>query len=348
VTITGLAKTPPATTALGDERPFSGLRPIRPVVWWAAAGAAFVVLQVGIYAAWFISGDARPQTMGADDMDSGAKVVAWLVQLASSGALVGAVIYCVRRWRREGAMPWDAMLAVGWLSVYWQEVTCNYLRPIFLYNSYAVNLGSWYANVPGWVSPHAEKLPEPLLLSAPVYGYWFIICSSLFCAMARRAKRRWPDIGRLGLFGLGVAVLGVMDLVLELIFIRTGMFAYAGVIRELSIWGGETYQFPIYEPLLIGSVCSLMGLLRYCRDDHGHSAIERGAETITTRRRASLVRTLAFVGVANVVFGLFNAGYVWISLYVDPAPKYPSYLTNGMCGPGTDTPCPGPGVPIIR
>ena len=346
MTLVRPAAAPTATVPNGDAALLAPARPTRPVVWWAAAGAGFLVLQLCVYGAWIVSGDAYRQPMGPDTMDAGAKAVAWIVQLASFSALLGAIAYCARRWRREGSMPWDAMLALGWLSVYWQEVTCNYLRPIFLYNSYAVNFGSWFGHIPGWISPHARNLPEPLLLSGPVYGYWFIINSIAFCAVARRARRHWPAIGRVGLFGIGVLVLGALDLVLECIFIRTGMFAYGGVIRELSIWGGKTYQFPLYEPVLIGAVCSLVGLLRLGRDDKGLSAIERGAEKITVPRRASVVRTLAFVGFANVVFGVFNAGYVWISLYVDPMPRYPSYLVNGMCGPGTDVACPGPGVPV--
>ncbi len=321
----------------------------------AVVGAAFVVLQIWVYGAWIFSGDAHSQSMGSDQMDTGAKVVAWLVQLASSTALVVAIVYCARRWRREGRMPWDAMLAVAWLSAYWQEVTCNYLRPMFLYNSYSVNLGSWYGHIPGWISPNARNLPEPLLMAGPVYGYWFILCAAIFCAIARRIHRRRPQTGGWALFGIGVVVLGLMDLLLELIFIRTGMFAYSGVIRSLSLWGGKTYQFPLYEPVLIGVLCTTMGLLRYYRDDRGFSAIERGSESIrpfgspsssASSKWVSMVRTLALVGLVNVMFGAFNLFYVWTSLYVDEFPAYPSYLINEMCGPGTGIDCPAPGVPI--
>ena len=318
-----------------------------PVVWWAAVGAAFVVLQVWVYGAWFLSGDAYRQPMGPDQMSTGSKTVAWLLQGASTGALVVVVVYLVRRSRREGALTWDAYIAVGFLSVFWQDTLCNFLRPTFLYNSYLVNLGSWYPHVPGWVAPHFRNQPEPFLLTGPLYGWYFVLFAVAFCGMARLARRRWPNIGRLGLFGLGVAALFILDMVIEMVFLRAGLFAYSGAIRSLSIWGGETYQYPLYEGIFAGSVTSLVGLLRLTRDDRGRSAIERGVERVGgSARRVTALRMLAWVGLANVCLLWVNGSYAVISIYVDPTPRYPSYMTNGLCGEGTDIACPAPGVPI--
>ncbi|HZQ77937.1 MAG TPA: spirocyclase AveC family protein [Acidimicrobiia bacterium] len=320
----------------------------RPVVWWGAVGAGFLALQLYVAAAWILAGDAYKQPMGPDRMDAGAKVLAWILQGASTGALVAVVVYCARRWRRERRMPWDAMLGIGFLCVFWQDTMCNWLRPIFFYNSYMVNLGAWNAHVPGWISPHARNIPEPLLLSGPIYGWWFVVFAAAFCAMARRARRRWPGISKIGLFGLGVVLLGIMDMVLECTFIRGGLFAYSGVIRSVSIWGGKTYQYPMYEAVIVGVFCSIVGLLRLGRDDKGLSVIERGADTIkvSTKGQAA-IRTLCFIALSNVMFVVLNVVYVWIGLYVDPTPKYPSYLSNGLCGPTTDVVCPAPGVPIV-
>src|SRR5581483_8007182 len=109
----------------------AGIRPSRPVVWWAAIGAAFVVFQVWLYGTWFFSGDAYRQPMGSDPMGSGSKLTAWLLQGASTGALLVVVVYLFRRSRREGALTWDAYIAIGFLSVFWQDTLCNYLRPTF-------------------------------------------------------------------------------------------------------------------------------------------------------------------------------------------------------------------------
>ena len=317
-----------------------------PVVWWAAVGAGFVVLQVWVYASWFLSGDAYRQPMGPDPMSTGSKAVAWLLQGLSTGALVVVVFYLVRRSRRERALTWDAYIAIGFLSVFWQDTLCNYLRPTFIYNSYLVNLGSWYPHVPGWVAPNFRNIPEPFLLTGPLYGWYFVLFAVAFCGMARLARRRWPGIGLLGLFGLGVGALFLLDMVIEMVFLRAGLFAYSGAIRELSIWGGKTYQYPLYEGIFAGSVTSLVGLLRFTRDDRGRSAIERGVDNVASGRRVTTLRALAWIGLANVCLLWVNGSYAYISLYVDPTPRYPSYMTNGLCGEGTDIACPAPGVPI--
>ena len=318
-----------------------------PVLWWAGVGVFFVALQLWLYAVWFVSGDAYRQPMGPDPMSGGSKAVAWLLQGLSTGALVVVVVYLVRRSRREGQLTWDAYIAIGFLSVFWQDTLCNFLRPTFLYNSYLVNLGSWYPHVPGWVAPNFRNQPEPFLLTGPLYGWWFVLFAIAFCAMARRAQRRWPDIGRLGLFAIGVGILFVLDMLLEMVFLRAGLFAYSGAIRELSIWGGKTYQYPLYEGIFAGSVCALVGLLRFTRDDRGRSAIERGIDEVgASGRRVTLLRTLAWVGLANVCLVGVNASYAIISIYVDPTPEYPSYMTNGLCGEYSDIACPAPGVPI--
>src|SRR5581483_11692145 len=134
-------------------------RRTRPVLWWAGIGGFFVALQLWLYAVWFVSGDAYRQPMGPDPMSGVSKAVAWLLQALSTGALVVVVAYLVRRSRREGQLTWDAYIAIGFLSVFWQDTLCNFLRPTFLYNSYLVNLGSWYPHVPGWVAPNFRNQP---------------------------------------------------------------------------------------------------------------------------------------------------------------------------------------------
>ena len=88
-----------------------------PVVWWAAVGSAFVLLQAWVHGSWFLSGNADRQPMGPDPISTGSKAVAWVLQGGSTGALVFAVVYLVRRSRREGTVTWDAYIAIGFLSV---------------------------------------------------------------------------------------------------------------------------------------------------------------------------------------------------------------------------------------
>jgi hypothetical protein len=336
----------PHSEAISLE-PLAPPRTMRPVVWWATAGVFFAVLQLMVYGAWIIQGDAYAQTTGPDKLDAGAKVLAWVLQGASTAGIITVLLYLFRRSRREGHLTWDSFIAIAFLSVFWQDTICNYMRPIFLYNSYMVNLGAWNPHIPGWISPHARNTPEPLLLSGPIYGWWFVLFAVVFCAMARRARKRWPQIGKFGIFAMGVVVLGFLDAALELTFIRGGLFAYSGVVRELSIWPGKTYQFPLYESLIVGVFCSTIGMLRLNRDDKGRSAIERGIDRVgVTGGKVTAVRAFAWIGLANTMFVILNIGYNWIGFYADTTPKYPSYLSNGLCGPGTGVDCPGQDIPI--
>ena len=318
-----------------------------PVVWWASAGVVSILVQTYVYGSWLISGEATKTPTGSDPVPDTVKLWAWVFQTLSISALIILAVYCVRRCRREGRLTFDAMLAIALPLTFWMDTAINYLRPIWAYNSYLVNLGAWNLHIPGWISPHGNRVPEPLLMSLPVYGPWFVTFAALFCWLARRAHARNPNFGKVRTFLLGVVVLAVLDTVLELFFIRGEIWAYTGVIREFSLFPGERYQFPIYEALFIGVFCSILGMLRYYRDDRGLTRIERGVDDLRiSQRKRSLVSALAFIGLANGMMVVLNIGYNWAGLYADETPVYPSYLVNGLCGPGTGYECPAPDVPV--
>jgi hypothetical protein len=316
-----------------------------PVVWWAIAGGFFALLTVYVWGSWIISGDAHAINAGPN-VPTGTKALAWIVQTISVLLLIAAIVHCRRQNRREGRFSFDSMLLIGFLAVFWQDTICNYLRPWFFYNSYMVNFGGWNAHVPGWISPHAQRLPEPWLLSGPIYGWLFVYFAVFYCWAARRVRERWPDVGMVTLFMVGVVSLGIVDTVYEWTVCRAGLWAYPNVIRAVSLSAGKTYQWPLYEGVVVGLFCSTVGMLRLQRDDRGRSSIERGIDRLhMSGRSKAAVATLAFVGLSNVMFVVLNVFYVWVSLYGDPTPVYPSYLNNGLCGQ-VDYPCPGPGVPI--
>jgi Spirocyclase AveC-like len=319
----------------------------RPIHYWSAFGAAAVIVQVYAFAAWIISGDAHRQPTGADPVPGGVQMMGWVLQAISVIAALTVVLYIWRRTRREGKLAWDALIAIAFAGVYWQDTICNYARPIFFYNSTLFNFGAWNPHIPGWLSPNAANIPEPILMIGPLYAWWFVLFGIVFCAMARKMREYRPNISKVTIFVTGVVVLGVMDLVLENIFIRSQLFAYSGVINELSFYAGTIYQFPVYEALIVGVFCSIVGMVRLNRDDRGRSVIERGVDELQVGSRAkTTLRVLAMLGLSNFMFFVLNFVYIWIGCYVDPMPHYPSYLNNDMCGTAVSPPCPGPGVPI--
>lgn len=319
----------------------------RPVLWWAAIGVAFLAVAFYAFVGWFVSGDAFTTPTGPDPVPSATRIWAWLFQCCSLAGIVVVGIYCWRRSKREGELTFDALLVIGCVSMYWQDPGLNFLRPLFLYNSYLANLGAWTPHVPGWISPYSRNLPEPLLLIGGAYVWWPLVFAILYCAIARRAHRRWPNMNRLGVFLVGLAAMAVFDVVLEILFVRTELMAYQGTVRSLSLWGGRPYQFPLYESLFIGSVLAFFGTLRHDRDDQGRPHILRGIDRVhASARGRTCLSVLAFVGVTNVALLAYNVAFNWVGLYADQAPAYPSYLRNSMCGEGTNYPCPGKDVPV--
>jgi hypothetical protein len=134
----------------------------------------------------------------------------------------------------------------------------------------------------------------------------------------------------------------------EFVMIRTGWLAWNGVIRGLAVWPGRRYQIPLTEMAIFGATCAAMAALRFFRDDTGHAVVERGLDDVKTPKRTKeILGLLAVVGFANLAMITYNVLTVPLSLYVGQTPANPTYMRNGICGPGTPYACPGPRVPII-
>ena len=337
-------RTPQTTTATNV-----GVAPARQrprVVWWAIIGAAAVAVQLFVFASWILAGEATPTHTGADPVPGSTKFWAISIQSISILLFAGCVVGVVRQCRRHQALTFDAILVMAWILSWWQDPILNYIRPVFFYNSYLLNLGSWTSQIPGWLSPHGHLLAEPLFAGS-IYG-WMLLTSMLTCAGMRWAKRIWPRIGTPGLIAAGYATMIVFDFLVEGTFVRTRLYSYAATIHDLSLWGGKEYHFPLYEPILWGAVWASVGILRYFRDDRGRCVVEKGIDEMpVSTRRKNVLRTLAVTGFINVVFvAFYNVPIQWFGLHVDTMPPHPTYLRSGLCGPGTEYPCPGPDVPI--
>jgi hypothetical protein len=320
---------------------------ITPVKAWAVVGLLAVILQLYIYIRWFGSSDFHRPQAGVDPVPGIVKMWAWLVQISTMIGIVGAIWWVVRQVRRERRLTFDAILLIAWSTVMWQDPLLNYIRPTFFYNSYLISFGSWVEFVPGWISPNGGNLPSPLFMS----GFGYLVClffSIGVTAAMRQAKKRIPTIGTLGLLTVALATGIVMDFGYEVFMCRTSLYAYPGTVHSISLWGGQRYQFPVYEALFWGFVWAATGVLRYFRDDRGRSVVERGAESLTVSQRTQTVyRTFAVIGFLNVTYVIFNVCINFAALQIDSTPTgYPTYLRNDMCGAGTQYACPGPEVPI--
>lgn len=136
-----------------------------------------------------------------------------------------------------------------------------------------------------------------------------------------------------------------------LIFLPVGFYVYPGAIRAVSINAGTYYQWPIYEGLMWGGVLTALCCLRFFTDDRGRTIVERGLEHVRGGfGRLQLTRFLAvFAAVSACFFFFYNLPAQWLAMHADPWPEdvqQRSYLNGGICGDGTDHPCPNPVLPI--
>jgi hypothetical protein len=322
-------------------------RRARPIVFWAIVGAAFVALQLYIYLSWLTSGDATRVDTGTDKLNTATEIWVQFFQALSIVAAIAIVFVVVRQSLRQRSLSFDAMLVIAWVSLYWQDPIINYVRTGFFYNSAFVNIGSWTEHIPGWVSPNGHLLPEPVAFVGALYFWLGPAASLLTYWVMRRAKARWPRLGAVGLVATAWIVMVALDLLCELIWVRTTLYAYSGAIHGLSIWGGERYQFPIYESVLWPMVWTSMGALKYFRDDKGRSVVERGVDRVRAVRWRTPLRVLAIIGFANIAMLTYNIAFQAFVLHNDKTPSgYPTYLRNGLCGEGTRYACNGPEIPI--
>ncbi len=328
--------------------PASPPRTTEPVRWWAAAGAVVTAAQLWAFVTWFTRGDAKP-VHPTVEVPGATRAWAVTLQAVMVVAFVAMVAWVVRGCLRERRLTLDAVLVLGWASVFWLDPAANYVRPIFLYNSELVNLGSWVNGIPGWTSPNMERLPEPLLMIGLSYVAFGMGMTLILSAVMRAVRRRHPGatVGRLLVTAFVVMV--VLELAAELVFVRTGLYAYSGVIRDLSMWGGKTYQYPVYSAIFAAPVFVGAAAFRELRDDRGRCHIERGVDRVSASPTVrGILRSLAAAGFINValIVGYF-VPMVAISLHVDQTPTdYPAYFLNGICGNGSTVACPGPGQPI--
>jgi hypothetical protein len=234
-----------------------------------------------------------------------------------------------------------------------QDPLSNYLRSAyFTYNTYWLNFGSWTTNVPGWLSPNGNLLPEAIFTwTIPSYVVLIFGGSLIGCALMRRAKRRWPQIGTPGLVGLCFLAMALTDAILEPIFMLGGAWAFPGAIKGLTIFYGHYYQFPLYESVFWGAVWTSFTCLRYFKNDKGQTLVERGVDRVGgSEGKKTLLRALAIIGFTQCAYLLFfNLPAALTSLHNRPLihdlAKRP-YLTDGLCGPGTPYSCGGPATPI--
>jgi Spirocyclase AveC-like len=327
----------------------------RPVVYWAVAGALLLAFEVFVLATWVTGSHFEATPTGPDDISGGTQAYFTALQIAVPVATALCLYFWViRPWRREGRMTTDGMLALSGGMLFFWDMCMNYTSVTLLYNSHLVNAGAWAnGSWPGWTSPNANLLPEPLLVAVP--GYTCLVFGQVVFMLwiLRKVKARRPNLGFLGTIATLIGGLFLIDTIIETLLVRSGVYAYPGGIREITLFAGETYQMPLSESFLFGGLgLGAVAALMYFRDDKGRTIVERGLDRVRVGvKRRQLVKFCAIFGAVHLSFlVLYMVPNQWLATHSDPYPDgYESYMLNGMCASGADgQTCPGPGVPMPR
>lgn len=263
----------------------------------------------------------------------------------------------IKPYRKTGAPKTLGLLGIGFFVAIFWDPSMNWIQQGCVYNSFLFNRGFLSAYIPGWMSPRGDLLPEPLLAWAGGYPGFLIWMALSGVALMRLCKAKFPNISNAKLMVVGMFGSMLFDGVLETCLIRlTGIYAYPGSIRSLSLFAGHWYQFPIYEATCFGGWVGLCGILLYFKDDKGLTWVERGVEKLdmckNSNFRKALVRAVAVIGfcsVAEVIFYVLPMPL--LTANADPFPEdTPAFFTTGsrMIGPGTGIAIPRPDLPIIR
>jgi Spirocyclase AveC-like len=330
-------------------------RSSRPVLWWATAGILLLIFQVVVLARWVAGPNFTATDPGPDKLPAWQSPVFTVLQIGVPVGAVALLYFAVIRPRlRNGYLTTDAMIALAASTVFFWDMVMNYTSVTLFYNSHLINRGAWANGAwPTWTSPHANKLPEPLLIVPPAYTALVFSQVLVILWLLRKAKTRWPGMGVVGTIATIVVGLTLTDTLVEGLVLRTGAYAYPGGIRAITLLAGHTYQIPMSETVLFGGFAlGAIACLSYFRDDRGHTLVERGISTLTLNFKGKqAVKFFAIYGAIHLGFVvLYMIPQQWFATHSDPFPAgYPSYMVNDMCAAGADGhTCPGPGVLMPR
>ena len=323
-----------------------------PVAWWAVLGLCFLLFALYLWVRWVVSGDFKPVPEGPTPIPTWMLISIRTVEVGSVlGFLWVGWRYIVRPWRVNGRLGWDGLFTLACGTLWWQDFLQNYGQVHSVWNAHMINFGSWFQFIPGWMSPNASKMAESPLFA----GTWYFAILMLLVVgtnkLMWKAKARWPRLGAGQMFLIAVLIGAVMDAILDPLYVRLGLYTWAGALKSWTLWYGHYYAFPLYEIPTIALWFGATAWIRFARDDKGLSFVERGIDRIRVggAKTKTFIRFLALTAIVNVLFLVFyNLPLGLVSLHSTWSrdDQSRSYFTEGMCGPGTTYACPSSSVPV--
>lgn len=338
--------------AAAEPRASSHRGEARPVLWWAALGAIFVVFAAYVQGRWLLGGQAHHVGTGVTPEPLYAKISVIGNQIVFGvGSLVCLYIAVIRPKIKTGRIGYNGLLYLAFFFVWWQDVLFNFISGGFAYNALFLNLGGWGPNIPGWGSPNGGNSATPIIWNLGFY----LFASFAECIAASKimngAKARWPRLKTPVMLAIYFVILFVLDCLAEFFWVVTGCYAYPGTRSSWTLFEGHYYQYPLYEPLVAALAFLAWTSLVHFKNKHGETLVEMGLSRVHVRPgRRQFLRFLALVAGLNVAFLIFYDApiNIWQSKisYWPASIQSKSYMTHGMCGEGTNVICGGRGLQV--
>lgn len=289
------------------DQPSKPDRRSRLVTLLAILGVILLAVQAWGYGAWLFSSSLEPlrspQPVPGDVVDR--------VRVAELSSLLGAsawLAYVAWDWSRKKTLTWPLLWTVTWACVYWQEPLVNVSTHTFSFNRAFHNLGDWTTYLP-FVPSSYSPLPEALILEGLVFLYLLPLLATVVAAYMRllrnRLRIRSPWILALIAYG----TVAVFDWAFESRGIAQGLLRYVE-IGGPALHEGRPTQWPLFQGFAIGAAWALPGIVTYLIRDHHAPEPRQHRPQWAIHRRSVSVTILAAVGAANLVFGVYNAGFV--------------------------------------
>ena len=323
---------------------------VKPVTIWATLGGAILVFQIYVWIRWITGPYFTEVPSGPDDPPMYMKAFLTMnAVVVCVGLPIAIWWFIVRPWRRERRITLDGMLLGSMGLMFFQDPFLNYINTWCTYNTWLWNRGSWTSNIPGWVSPEepGRQVAEPLLVNAAGYTAGVLIITIAGCWVMRKIKARWPGMSNLRL------ILATSRCRLRVRRRHGGRLPapvravhVPGANRSLSVFADTYHQYPIYEGLMWGAVQTAVCCLRYFTDDRGRTIVERGIDHVRggacdSSSSASWPSSRRSAVASSSCTTCLRSGSACMPT---PGPRTheASYFTGGICGDGTDMPCPDP------
>ncbi len=267
-----------------------------------------------------------------------------LLQVFTIIAVLGLITAFVWGWRKYGAHP---VLLMGLVTtiIVWQDPMMNW-APYAVYNPRLWHFPEVVAA--GVALTDNRAIRRHRLRDVPTRA---LLPGDLGAAQDSGSRPVNSFVWRHPLISLAtwIFVFGfIIDMILEVTLVRTGMYIYAQVIPFGSIFVGTPHQFPLlWESALVTLVMIPAGVLIY-RDDTGRTVAEKLASAsgcFSSRPvLGSFLVMLVIVNAAYLVYGAAFTAIKWSGAATSVACPWPYpdakafdpqgyYEKNGQQGP---------------